>query len=160
VSRTETDPKPPALRTRTAGGRTEVWDAIRGRWLPMTPEEEVRQRVIAYLRDVKGVPPLLIRQEQPLTLNDTARRADIVVYDPAGRPRLVVECKAPSVPITRRTLEQVVRYNIVLNAPCLWITNGKTNRCYRYHAAENRFEPLDEIPDFDRLVSLAENDGE
>ncbi len=111
----------------------------------------MRQRVIAYLCDTKGVPPLLIRQEQPLTLHDTARRADIVVCDPAGRPRMVVECKAPTVPITRRTLEQVVRYNIVLNAPYLWITNGKTNRCFRYHAEENRIETLNDIPYFDRM---------
>ena len=153
MSRAETEPnRSNALRTRTVDGRTEVWDAIRGRWLLLTPEEEVRQRVIAYLRDEKGVPPLLIRQEQPLTLHDTVRRADIVVYDPAGRSRMVVECKAPSVPVTHRTLEQVVRYNIVLNAPYLWITNGKTNRCFRYHVEDKQFETLNDIPDFDRLI--------
>jgi hypothetical protein len=144
---------PNPLRTRIVRGRTQVWDAIRGRWLLLTPEEEVRQRVVAYLIGTKGVPPLLIRQEQPLTLNDTARRADVVVYDPAGRPRMVVECKAPSVPLTRRTLEQAVRYNFKLGAPYIWITNGETNHCFRYHAEGQRFETLDEIPGFDRMTT-------
>ena len=132
-------------------GRTEVWDTIRGRWLVMTPEEAVRQQVIAYLIEVKQVPPGLIRQEQPLSLNDTARRADVVAYDHTGKPRMVVECKAPSVPVTRETLEQAVRYNCVLQVPYIWITNGETNHCFRYHAEENRYESLREIPDWESL---------
>jgi hypothetical protein len=130
-----------------------VWDGIRGRWLLLTPEEEVRQRAVAYLVGVKGVPPLLIRQEHPINLNDTARRADIVVCDPAGRSRMVVECKAPSIPLTCRTLEQAVRYNLKLRSPYIWITNGKTNHCFRYHAEEQRFEILNEIPEFDQMIN-------
>lgn len=150
----DTDPdRPFALRTRTAAGHAEVWDAIRGRWLVLTPEEEVRQRAIGYLTGPAGVPPGLIAQEYPLTLHGTARRADIVVHDAAGRPRMIVECKAPAVPLTREVLEQAARYNLVLGVRYLWITNGAENRCYRYHAEDHRFESLAAIPDFARLAA-------
>jgi len=144
---------PTPLRTRMAAGRAEVWDAIRGRWLALTPEEEVRQRAIGWLTGPGGVPGGLIRQEHPLTLHGTARRADIVVHDAAGRPRMIVECKAPSVPLTEAVLEQAARYNLVLGVPYLWITNGTESRCYRYHPADHRFESLAAIPDFDRLTT-------
>ena len=135
------------LRIRTREGREEVWDAIRRRWLVLTPEEWVRQQMIGYLTGHKNADPLLIQQEQCLTLHGTSRRADIVVYDAQARPQLVVECKAPQVKLTREVLEQAVRYNLVLKVPYILITNGLTHYCFRYDASENRFAALDEVPD-------------
>ncbi len=132
-------------RTRLREGREEIWDDIRKRWLVLTPEEWVRQQMIGYLTMHRGADPMLIRQEQPLTLHGTARRADIVLYDAGARPRLIVECKAPQVKLTQQVLEQAVRYNFTLCVPYILITNGLSHYCFRYDEAENRFEALPEI---------------
>ena len=64
-------------------------DDIRGKYVPATPEEEVRQKVIYYLLDVLKVPPEAIRVEYLLSksiLNNNTR-ADIVInkYDDKKR---------------------------------------------------------------------------
>ncbi|MDR0955345.1 MAG: type I restriction enzyme HsdR N-terminal domain-containing protein [Rikenellaceae bacterium] len=137
-----------SCRTRIREGREEIWDAIRGKWLALTPEEWVRQQTIGYLIAHRGVDPLLVRQEQSLTLNGTARRADIVVYDGQARPQMVVECKAPQVKLTRETLEQAVRYNLVLRVPYILITNGLSLYCFHFDETQNSLTPLSEIPEF------------
>ena len=128
--------------------REEIWDGIRKKWLALTPEEWVRQQMIGYLTRYKGVQPLLVRQEQCLTLHGTSRRADIVVYDVSAQPQMVVECKAPQVKITRQVLEQAVRYNITLQVPHILITNGLSHFCFRFDENTKGIEQLQEIPDF------------
>ena len=135
-------------RTRNRENREEIWDTIRGKWLVLTPEEWVRQQVIGYLTGYRGADPMLIRQEQCLTLHGTSRRADIVVYDEQAKPQMVVECKAPQVKLTAEALEQAVRYNMVLKVPYILITNGLSHYCFRYDEAGNRFEALGAIPHF------------
>ena len=140
-------PDSPA-RTRERDGKEEIWDAIRGKWLILTPEEWVRQQAIGFLIGHKGADPMLVRQEQCLTLHGTSRRADIVVYDNSALPQMVVECKAPQVGLTREVLEQAIRYNMVLRVPYILITNGLAHYCFRFNETENQFEALNEIPDF------------
>lgn len=119
------------LRARHGdGGRIEVFDRMRGRWLVLTPEEWVRRHVVEYLRGECGYQPQQIAEEYPVCLNGMAQRADIVVFDSDLKPRLVVECKEPNVKIDDEVLAQVVRYNSVLGAPYVAITNGLTTCCY------------------------------
>lgn len=116
-------PKVKGLRIRKTplGGGLQVWDSLRGRWLVLTPEEWVRRHFIAFLVVQLGVEPTSIAQEVRL---GALGRADIVVYGRAGEPRMVIECKAPDVPLTEQTLEQVGRYNSALGVSFVAITNG------------------------------------
>ncbi len=107
-----------------------MWVASRRRWLVLTPEEEVRRRVVRYLTERLSVPAKLIVEEHPVMLNGQPQRADIVVFDPSLRPWLVVECKAPDVPLGQDVLDQVVRYNSVLGASQVVITNGLRVEAY------------------------------
>jgi len=141
------------VRIREQRGKEEVWDPIRKKWLVLTPEEWVRQHVIGYLTGDRGMDPMLIKLEQGLTLYNTARRADIVVYDRSAAPRMVVECKAPHIKLTRDVVEQAVRYNLVLEVPYIVITNGLAHYCFRYDAAENRLTALAEIPQAEALYA-------
>lgn len=117
----------------------EVWVSSRRRWLVLTPEEEVRRRVVAHLTGRLSVPATHIAEEYPVSLNGQPQRADIVVFDPGMKPWLVVECKAPDVVINRAVLAQAVRYNSVIGASQIVITNGLEIRAYalqsdgRYH---------------------------
>ena len=117
------------LRARRRGDGVEVWDSLRGIYLVLTPEEWVRQHLIAYLTAYCGVQPKRIVQEYAVALNGQPQRADVVVVGDRAEPLLLAECKAPCIPINSRTLAQAVRYNSVLGARYVILTNGLRHYC-------------------------------
>ena len=117
------------LRARRQGAQVEIWDALRGQYLVLTPEEWVRQHLVAYLVSHCGAQPGRIVAEYAVALNGQPQRADVVVVDDGGRPLLVAECKAPGVPVNEKVLSQVVRYNSVLGARYVVLTNGRVHYC-------------------------------
>lgn len=122
---------PHLSRTRkSASGEVEVWAEGRGVWLRLTPEEEVRRRVVRHLIERLGVPRTHIVEEYPVNLNSQPQRADIVVVDRELKPWLVVECKAPEVPISQSVIDQAVRYNSIIGANQVVVTNGKRVRAF------------------------------
>ena len=111
------------LKARRAGAEIEVFHRQRGTWLKLTPEEWVRRHLVGWLEGL-GTEPQRIVEEYPVSLNGQPLRADVVVVDSQGRPLLLVECKAADVALTQQTLDQVVRYNSVLAAEFILLTNG------------------------------------
>lgn len=134
------------LRLRNAGPRPEVWDALRRKWLVLTPEEWVRQHFIRFLTGTHGIDPFRLVQEQQLTINGFSLRADIVVYSRQGEPQLVVECKAASVAITQEVFNQVAHYNVQLGVPYLVVTNGLQHYCCEIDHAARNYRFINEIP--------------
>ncbi len=121
-----------------------MWDELRGQWLVLTPEEWVRRHLIHFLITVCGAQPLRIVQEYPVSLNGQAQRADVVVVDDTAQPLLVAECKAPEVAISRQTYEQALRYNTVLGARYVVLTNGLKHYCYEL--TTDGYRTLDQFP--------------
>lgn len=134
------------LRLRREGGQIRVWDPLRGCWLLLTPEEWVRRHLIGLLTARCNVAPLRIVQEYPVELNGQPQRADIVVVDDEAKPWLLAECKAPEVKISQETLAQAVRYNSVVQAPYILLSNGLTTFCCARSGGDYR--PLSRIPRF------------
>ncbi len=112
------------VRVEKKKGKTHVFDFVRKKWLVLTPEEWVRQHVLHYLIHVIKLPASKIAIGKELLLNDLKKRFDIVVYDDVLKPLLIVECKAPYIQLDKSTIEQAKRYNLVLKANLLMITNG------------------------------------
>lgn len=136
------------LRARHRGGSVEVWDSLRGVYLVLTPEEWVRQHLIACLVSRCGALPMRIVQEYAVALNGQPQRADVVVVDDTARPLLLAECKAPGVAIDRQTFAQAVRYNSVLCARYLILTNGLRHYCYE--CRDGNYAQRDGFPDLSR----------
>ena len=113
----------PAVRERD--GRREVLDPVRQRWVALTPEEGVRQRLLALLLSL-GYPAGLLAVERKVEHLGRLWRADVVAYDRRQRPALLAECKAPGVRVDQTTFDQLARYNAVLGARALAATNGDT----------------------------------
>ena len=126
-------------RIRQQQGQPHIFDFIRRRWLVLTPEEWVRQHVLNYLVTIKNYPPASIAVEKELELNDLKKRFDIVVYSRTMQPLLIVECKAPYIALNEGVLEQALRYNLILKAPFIMITNGVSDAVY---VAGQRVEEL------------------
>ena len=75
------------FRMRLMENPPKIWDAVRRRWLVLTPEEWVRQHLIRLLVERGGVPPGNVSQEYPVALSGAAQRADVPRRPavPAGR---------------------------------------------------------------------------
>lgn len=136
------------LQVRSDGGTRSVFDPIRSKYVRLTPEEWVRQHFLGYLVSDCGYPSALIAVEMGFKYQEMMRRADIVVHDRRGSPFLMAECKAPEVPIKQTTFDQVSRYNRVVGASFLAVTNGMEHFCWSVDRASGRYEFLDGIPPF------------
>lgn len=133
------------LRARRREGQIEVWDELRGLYLVLTPEEWVRRHLVGYLASGCGVAAQRIVQEYAVTLNGQPQRADVVVVGDRAEPILLAECKAPDVRIDERTFSQAVRYNSVLGARYIVLTNGLKHYCSEFR--DGRYYPLQGFPD-------------
>ncbi len=137
---------PVKLRASRKDGGTYVWDGLRGCWLLLTPEEWVRRHVIGYLTGEAGVPPANVAQEYPVGIEGMSQRADIVVTGSGGRPLMLVECKCADIRIDGGVLDQAVRYNSVVGARYIMLTNGLTHYFYATYDGVH-YSPLDKVPD-------------
>lgn len=103
-----------------------LWDPIWKRTLTVRPEECVRLQWIDVLLH-SGWSRNRISTELPVD-DPTAKsklRADLLCYDENLDPKLLIECKAPSVPLKQLTGEQAGRYNQHIGAPYILLTNGR-----------------------------------
>jgi hypothetical protein len=136
------------LRLLQSGQTAYVHDPIRRKDIVLTPEELLRQLVLHYLLEIKGYPARRIRVEAGFTLNGLQKRVDILVFDAALSPWLLVECKSPKIALTPATFEQAARYNLQWQAPYLAVTNGLATFCCRLDFEKQGFEYLRELPDW------------
>lgn len=137
---------------RDANGTLRVLDPLRRKRVVLTPEEWVRQHFVAHLVADRGYPSGLIGNEVGLRLNGLQRRCDSVVWSQAdGSPLMLLEYKAPSVRITRRVFDQIVRYNMVFRAPYLIVSNGLEHYCCRVDFLTGSYTFLPGIPDYSSL---------
>lgn len=133
------------LRARNRNGQVEVWDDLRGIFLVLTPEEWVRRHLVAYLVSHCGAQKGRIVEEYAVPLNGQPQRADVVVVGDGAQPLLLAECKAPSVAVSERTFSQAVRYNSVLGARYVVLTNGLKHYCWECRGGE--YLRMDGFPD-------------
>ena len=78
----------------------QIFDIVRRKFVKLTAEEWVRQHFIHYLVNEKKFPKSLLAVEMAIKVNRQEKRCDIVGFDKAGKPLLIVECKAPEVNIS------------------------------------------------------------
>lgn len=133
---------------KTKGGKAEIFDKTRRKYVALTPEEWVRQNFIQFLISEKKAPKTLISVEREIILNQTKRRPDIVVFTKNGTPKIIVECKAPEIKISQDVFDQIARYNITLQVDYLIVTNGITHFCCKIYYEKRSFEFLENIPDY------------
>ena len=112
------------MRTRVFNGKEQIFCAWRHRWVRLTPEEWVRQQLLHRMVEQLGYPASLIAVEVAITVGEVHKRCDAVVYDASLQPLLLIECKAETVPLTQKTLDQAITYNRKLNVPFLLLHNG------------------------------------
>ena len=71
---------------------------------------------------------------------------EVVVVDDGAQPFVLCECKAPEIAIDRHVLAQAVRYNSVLKARYLILTNGLAHYCYEL--SDGNYRRCEHFPQF------------
>ena len=139
------------LRTRVVEEVRQVWDDLRKKWLVLTPEEHVRQCLVRWLLEEKGVPKGLLSQERGISYDRRRKRYDLVVFGRGGTPLLACECKAPYVPLDKDAALQLAVYNSKLGADYLLWTNGQLVLVYGLDES-GELVWMEDLPGFEEMV--------
>ena len=137
-----------SFRFKNSENKIAIFDEIRKKFILLTPEEWVRQHVVQYLLQDKNYPKSYINIEKLIKVNELNKRYDIVVYQPNGELFLLIECKAPEVKISQQTFDQIARYNLVLNAKYLMVSNGLNHYFCKIDFENEKYVFLEELPNF------------
>jgi hypothetical protein len=141
-------------KLRETGGKREIFDVVRKKYLRLTPEEWVRQHIVHLLIGHLDFPAGLIKMEGGLVYEKLEKRSDILVFDLSAKPYLLIECKAPEVQVSNKTLDQVSRYNKVVKAPFLAMTNGIKTYCFAIDHEKGSSFQMDNFPPSPNLKAI------
>ena len=139
------------VKIRGTRERPEIFDFLRHRFVALTPEEWVRQHFTHWLATEKGYPKGLLGNEVALRCGDKTLRCDSVVYNKQTRPLMIIEYKAPAVPLTQRVFSQISAYNLLLHVDYLVVSNGLQHFCCRMDYDRQTYHFLQAIPDYELL---------
>lgn len=119
-----------------------VFDPIRRQWLVLTPEEWVRQNFLQVLQQQQHIPAAYIAIEKEVMLGELKKRFDILVYNQNYKPWMIVECKAPEVPLNDKVIQQILNYNQQLEVAFMVVTNGFSTACFQLKPAMKMMDGL------------------
>ncbi len=134
------------FRFKNSENKLYIFDEIRKKFFLLTPEEWVRQHVLHYFLYVKKYSKSLINIEKIVKINNQNKRYDLIVHNNNGTIHILVECKEPNVKITQQTFDQIARYNGVLNADYLMVTNGLDHYYCKLDYVNEVYHFLNDIP--------------
>lgn len=117
-----------------------IYDLPRKSWLLLSPEEWVRQHWVHYFLFEKGYSASALVSEKKIVLNGLTKRMDLLITEKT-LPKILIECKAPSVKLTEKTFEQTARYNSVIGAEKIILSNGIQHIFAAYSGGNYMFEP-------------------
>lgn len=141
-----------AVKVAEKNGKRIIFDAVRRKYVALTPEEWVRQHFVNYLITEKRFPKELLANEVSIKLNNTAKRCDTIAYNRFLAPIVIVEYKAPIIDITRAVFDQIARYNIVLRVRYLIVSNGINHFCCKIDYDTQTYSFLEGIPEYTSLT--------
>lgn len=143
----------PQYEIKIGGTREKptILDILRKKYVSLTPEEWVRQHFIHYLIEHKGYPKAYLANEIELRLGEKKLRCDSLLYNKVLLPQMIIEYKAPTIPLTQKVFDQISTYNLLLRVDYLVVSNGLQHFCCKMDYEHQKYMFLKEIPDYIHL---------
>ena len=132
-------------------GKRMIFDFLRRKYVALTPEEWVRQHFTHYLVEHKGYPKGLLGNEIELQIGAKRLRCDSILYNKVAQPQMIIEYKAPTVPLQQKVFDQISAYNLLLRVDYLIISNGLQHFCCKMDYEHQKYLFLSDIPDYKNL---------
>lgn len=133
------------FKIKQVNGKDQIFDPLRQKWIILTPEEWVRQNILQYLVQVCKYPSSMIAIEKTIKLGELNKRFDIVVYKNES-PWIIIECKEANVPISEKTISQILQYQQAMVARYLVVSNG--HQTYGAKIESGKLYPVQNFPDY------------
>ncbi len=141
------------IKLRGTKARPQIFDILRKKYIALTPEEWVRQHFVHFLVEHKGYPAALMANEIQLKVGEKTLRADSVLYSRDLKPRMIIEYKAPHIPITQKVFDQISIYNMLLHVDYLVVSNGLQHYICKMDYNDKKYLFLEDIPDYEELLT-------
>jgi type I site-specific restriction endonuclease len=125
-----------------------IFDVLRKKSVRLTPEEWVRQHLIRYLIEIRHYPKSMIKVESGLKYNTLLKRSDVLIFDQAGSPFMVIECKSPETKLDDNVVHQVAAYSRSLQVRYIGISNGLNHFCWEIDQKNRSTVSLDDFPEY------------
>ena len=132
-------------------GKRMIFDFLRRKYVALTPEEWVRQHFVHFLIEHKGYPKGLIGNEIELQIGAKRLRCDSILYNKMAQPQMIIEYKAPTIPIQQKVFQQISTYNLLLKVDYLIVSNGIQHYCCKMDYANQKYLFLEDIPEYEKL---------
>lgn len=140
-------------------GKECYLDPIRKKLVYITPEETVRQRVLAYIINDLKVPMEMISVEDHLSHYGikSSLRVDILIKcfteENELIPIAVIECKAPGIGLGEKTANQMLEYSDLLGCDYAMMINGDEYFCYYYTEQEGKYIQINSFPCYKDMLA-------
>lgn len=141
------------IKLRGTKAQPQIFDILRKKYIALTPEEWVRQHFVHFLVEHKGYPAALMANEIQLKVGEKTLRADSVLYSRELKPRMIIEYKAPHIPITQKVFDQISIYNTLLHVDYLVVSNGLQHYICKMDYNDKKYLFLEDIPDYKDLLT-------
>ena len=141
------------IKLRGTKAQPQIFDILRKKYIALTPEEWVRQHFVHFLVEHKGYPAALMANEIQLKVGEKTLRADSVLYSRDLKPRMIIEYKAPHIPITQKVFDQISIYNMLLHVDYLVVSNGLQHYICKMDYNDKKYLFLEDIPDYKELLT-------
>lgn len=141
------------IKLRGTKAQPQIFDILRKKYIALTPEEWVRQHFVHFLVEHKGYPAALMANEIQLKVGEKTLRADSVLYSRDLKPRMIIEYKAPHIPITQKVFDQISIYNTLLHVDYLVVSNGLQHYICKMDYNDKKYLFLEDIPDYKELLT-------
>ena len=132
-------------------GKRMIFDFLRRKYVALTPEEWVRQHFVHFLIEHKGYPKGLIGNEIELQIGAKRLRCDSILYNKMAQPQMIIEYKAPTIPIQQKVFQQISTYNLLLKVDYLIVSNGIQHYCCKMDYDNQKYLFLEGIPEYEKL---------
>ena len=86
-------------------------------------------------------------------MGDKVLRADTILYNKQLQPVMIVEYKAPHIPITQTVFDQIVTYNMLLHVDYLVVSNGLQHYVCKMDYDGKKYLYLEELPDYSNIFT-------
>ena len=141
------------IKLRGTKAQPQIFDILRKKYIALTPEEWVRQHFVHFLVEHKGYPAALMANEIQLKVGEKTLRADRVLYSRDLKPRMIIEYRAPHIPITQKVFDQISIYNMLLHVDYLVVSNGLQHYICKMDYNDKKYLFLEDIPDYKELLT-------
>jgi type I restriction enzyme M protein len=137
---------------------SQIYSPVRRKWLPLTPEERVRQEYLRVLTEAYGYTLDQISEEMDVSGRGSAQaRADFVIWrSPQDKtdqkaPFIIIECKSDNVTIKAHDYAQGEHYARMTDAPFFVTHNSRETKYWRVKKDRmpGYIEEIENIPHVD-----------